>query len=333
MHQHGGSEVLNYEEIDELPMEPGDIRVAVGACALNALDVFSRDGMPGVKLRLPHVLGGDIAGWVVDATTPEGEELIGRAVLLDPLCWDYRGLAGGVFGEHHWGGLAEYVVAPARNAIVLPESVDQDLTEYAALPIAYGTAYRMLHTRGQLRADETVLVLGAAGGVGVACIDLATRIGARVIACSSSDEKLKTLVALGAWRALNTSAVDFSREVWELTDRRGADVVVDFIGKDTWNKSIRAVRRGGRVLTCGASSGFDAITDMRYVWTKEIDLRGSNAWERSDLETLIAMVDAGSLEPEIQAVFPLSRFREAFALFDDREVLGKVIVVPDGVGG
>jgi NADPH:quinone reductase-like Zn-dependent oxidoreductase len=329
IHEHGGPEVLRYEEIAELPLEEGDIRVEVGACALNALDVFSRVGMPGVKLRLPHVLGGDIAGRVVDATTPDGEALLGQFVLLDPKCLNYRGWKRGVFGEHHWGGLAEYATAPANNAIPIPWANGSDLALFAALPIAYGTAHRMLYSRGGLQPGDTVAVLGAAGGVGVACIALANRIGARVIACSTSDDKLEALRALGAWETINTASDDFARRVFELTDRQGADVVVDYIGKDTWNSSIRAVRRGGRVLTCGASSGFDATSDMRYVWTKEVDLRGSNSWQRSDLVALIELVRDGSLVPVIQQNLPLSRYADAFAILDDREVLGKVILTPD----
>ena len=301
------------------------------ACALNALDVFSRNGMPGVKLHLPHVLGGDIAGRVVDATTPAGEALIGQFVLLDPMCVDYRGWKVGVFGEHHWGGLAEYVTAPDYTAIPLPGVAAGDLAKYAALPIAYGTAHRMLYTRGALEPGETVLVLGAAGGVGVACIDLANRVGATVIACSSSDRKLEALRALGAAHTINTASDDFSKRVWEITERRGADMVIDYIGRDTWNLSIRAARRGGRVLTCGASSGFEASTDMRYLWTKEIDLRGSNGWKRSDLTELVGLVASGSLDPVIHEVFPLSEVHRAFAVLDNRDVLGKVLVTPDQV--
>jgi alcohol dehydrogenase len=331
MHEHGGPGVLRYEEIAELPLTASDIRVEVIACALNALDVFSRNGMPGVKLKLPHVLGGDIAGRVVDATTPEGEALLGQFVLLDPLCIDYRGWKHGVFGEHHWGGLAEYVIAPAYTAIPLPGVTQESLVNYAALPIAYGTAHRMLYTRGGLQDGETVAVLGAAGGVGVACIELANRVGARVIACSTSDEKLATLRDLGAWETINTSKEEFDRRVWELTDRTGADVVIDYIGRDTLNQSIRAVRRGGRVLTCGASSGFDAPIDMRFVWTKEIDLRGSNGWQRHDLTALVDLVRGGSLVPVIHHVFPLSSYEAAIEVLDDRTVLGKVLLAPDRV--
>lgn len=333
----GGPDGIVLDDIDELPLGPGDIRVRVGACALNALDVFTRQGLPGVKLPLPHILGGDIAGWVEDAADDMGADLIGAPVLLDPLCTNYRGWSAGVFGEHHWGGLAEYVVAPAANAIRLDGFDAEGLATYAALPIAYGTAYRMLYTRARLQKDETLAVLGAAGGVGVACIQLAKRIGARVIACSSSDDKLVKLSELGADEVINTSTGSFSKQVWALTGKRGADVVVDYIGRETLTDSVRAVRAptltasGGRVVTCGASSGFDAELDMRYVWTKEIDIRGSNGWRRDELMALVELVRAGELEPMLDRSFPLSRVHEAMAVLEDRAVLGKVLVVPDGV--
>ena len=320
--EHGGPECLDYglAEIPEPP--PGWIRVRVLACALNMLDVFVRRGMPGVPLELPHVPGGDITG-IVDALG-EGvhEPVAGTFVLLDPMV-DHKAL-----GENLPGGLAEYVIAPAANAIPLDAPIE-DAPSYAALPIAYGTARRMLNERAQVRAGESVVVLGAAGGVGVACIQLGSAAGARVIACSSSRAKLDELAKLGAAELVDSSGGDFGKQVWNLTGRTGADVVVDYLGADTWPQSIRALRRGGRLVTCGASTGFLAETDLRYVWTRELSILGSDGWSREDLTELARQVSTGQLTPVIHGVYPLSRIREAVAELEDRRAIGKVVVVPD----
>jgi alcohol dehydrogenase len=322
--EHGGPEALEYGEIERPRPRPGEVLVRVTACALNHLDIFVRRGMPGVRLDLPHVPGGDIVGWVEESGDDQGRRLVGALVLLDPM------VGRGMLGEHEWGGLAEFVVAPVDNAIPLPHPTG-DLARYAALPVAYGTARRMLFHRARLRRDETVVVLGAAGGVGVACVQLAGRAGARVIACSSSDGKLQRLRLMGAAETVNTATEDFSRRVWELTEERGADVVVDYLGQETWQGSIRCTRPEGRVVTCGATTGFEAVTDLRYVWTRELDILGSDGWTREDLERLVDDVARGDLDPVVHGVYPLSRTREAVAELEERHAFGKVVVVPDGV--
>jgi alcohol dehydrogenase len=187
----------------------------------------------------------------------------------------------------------------------------------------------MLNERAQVRAGESVVVLGAAGGVGVACIQLGSAAGARVIACSSSRAKLDELAKLGAAELVDSSGGDFGKQVWNLTGRTGADVLVDYLGADTWPQSIRALRRGGRLVTCGASTGFLAQTDLRYVWTRELSILGSDGWSREDLTELARQVRTGQLTPVIHGVYPLSRIREAVAELEDRRAIGKVVVVPD----
>lgn len=322
--EHGGPEALTIEEIERPAPAPGEILVRVGACAVSHHDIFVRRGMPGVRLDLPVVPGCDVAGWVEAAGDERGAHLVGAAVLIDPIVGELS------LGEHLPGGLAGYVVVPVENAIRLDAGVS-DLPRYAALPTAYATAYRMLFTRATLQPGETVAVLGAGGGVGVACVQFAHRAGARVIACSSSEEKLARLAALGADEAVNTSREDFSRRVWALTEKRGADVVVDCNGRDTWPGSIRCTRRNGRLVICGATSGYEAVTDLRYVWTRELRIIGSNGWERGDLEEIAGMVARGELDPVIHAVYPLSRVRAAFADLEERRAFGKVIVAPDAV--
>jgi alcohol dehydrogenase len=319
---HGGPEQLEYGWAAIPQPPPGWIRVRVVACALNMLDVFVRRGMPGVHLDLPHIPGGDIVGTIDALGEGADSPPPGTLILLDPLV-NHKAL-----GEDLPGGLAEYVIAPAGNAIPL-DAAAADAPRYAALPIAYGTARRMLAQRAHLAPGETVVVLGAAGGVGVACIQLGKALGARVIACSSSRAKLDQLAALGADDLVDTSSAEFGSQVWNLTGRTGADVVVDYLGEQTWPQSIRAVRRGGRLVTCGATTGFLAETDLRYVWTRELSILGSDGWRRGDLTELIRQVRQGELAPVIHGVYPLSRVRDAVAELEERRAVGKVVVVPD----
>jgi alcohol dehydrogenase len=320
--EHGGPDRLDYGVTAVPEPPPGWMRVRVLACALNMLDVFVRRGMPGVHLDLPHIPGGDIVG-VIDklgdgATAPAP----GTQVLVDP------SVNRKALGEDLPGGLADYVIAPAENAIPL-DAPAVDAPRYAALPIAYGTARRMLVSRAGVAPGETIVVLGAAGGVGVACVQLGKQLGARVIACSSSAVKLEQLGRLGADDLVNSAGGEFGSQVWNLTGRQGADVVIDYLGADTWPQSIRAVRRGGRLVTCGASTGFLAETDLRYVWTRELSILGSDGWSREDLLELVRDVRDGRLEPVIHHVYPLSRVRDAIADVEERRAIGKVVVVPD----
>jgi alcohol dehydrogenase len=317
--RHGGPEVLEYRQVARPQPGPREILVRVSYCALNALDYFVRRGVPGIEVNLPHISGGDVVGRVEQGGNETGQDLLGRLVLLDPL------VEGEALGESRPGGLAEYIVAPAANAMPLDEATEHP-EYFAALPIAYGTAHRMLHTRGRLRRGETVVVLGAAGGVGVACVQLALLAGARVIATSSSPAKLARISELGPVETVDTSVDDFSARVWTLTGKMGADLLVDYIGRDTLARSIRATRRGGRIVVCGASSGAEATVDLRYLWVRELDLLGSDGWMRSDLESLCQLVAAGDLVPVIDSIFPLSRVAEAMAAVEERSAFGKVLV-------
>jgi alcohol dehydrogenase len=325
--EHGGPDRLVVDSLTRPKPGAGEVLVRVGACAVNHLDIFVRRGMPAFKVPLPHTSGGDIAGWIeelgpgVEAQGLERE----RPILVDPAVDE------GALGENRPGGLAEYVIVPAGNLIPLDD--DRRLLEFAALPIAYGTAHRMLMTRARVARGEIVVVVGASGGVGVACVQLAKRAGARVIACTSSEEKAQRLRALGADEAVVAADGEFSAKVWSHTDRKGADAVVDYSGKDTWPQSIRCVRRGGRLVTCGATSGYEAVTDLRYVWVREINILGSDGWTRDDLLVLRRLVADGELRPVIHAVYPLSQARDALAELEERRAFGKVLVVPDALYG
>ncbi len=320
--EHGGPEKVSVETFDRPVPQQGQALIRVGACALNHLDVFVRRGMPGLPVPLPHIGGGDIAGWVEELGPSAHGIDVGTPVLVDPVI---DGV--GMLGETMRGGLAEYVTAPVENLIPLPN--DTHLPRFAALPVAYGTARRMLYARAALKAGETVVVVGSTGGVGVGCVQLGKLAGARIIACTGSEAKADRLRQLGADDVVVAPDGQFGKKVWALTDKAGADVVVDYSGKDTWPQSLRAVRKGGRLVCCGATSGYDAVTDLRYLWVREIDIRGSDGWTRDDLIELVGLVQDGRLWPVIYKVLPLSRVREGIAELEERRAFGKVIVIPD----
>ncbi len=329
IHQQGPPDVLTVEPAWPTPQpESGEVLLRVRACGLNHLDVFVRRGMPGLPVELPRITGGDLAGEVA-ALGPEVEGVpIGQRALVDPSV--EVGPSGrrrmGALGEHTQGGLCEYAAVPAANLIPLPDDVTFE--QAACLPIAYGAAWHMLVDRGRIQPGEHVLVLGASGGVGNACVQIAALAGAVVYAGASSDAKLERLRALGAAHLINTSEEEFSAAVWRLSSKRGVDVVVDYSGQDTWPGSIKALARHGRVLTCGATSGYDALTDLRYVWTRELSIVGANGWTRSGLEALLELVRQRKLTPVIDRVVPLEGVRDAEEAMEQRRIFGKVIVRP-----
>jgi alcohol dehydrogenase len=319
--EHGDRNNVVVGEYPKPEAGPNEVIVKVEAVSLNHLDIFVRRGIPGRTLPLPHISGGDISGIVEQV----GEGVInskpGDRVLVDPSIPGH-----GALGEDLTGGLAEYVKVPAQNLIPLPDDISFE--EAAALPIAYGTAWRMLITRGKLQANETILILGASGGVGNAAVLIAKLAGAKVIAAAGSDDKLEKLKELGADLVINYNTTDFAKEVWSYTGKKGADVVVDYTGKATWPQSIKSTRVGGRILTCGATTGYEAVTDLRYVWVREITIIGSNGWEASDLITLLELVQNHKLKPIIDRVLPLEEIREAHRIIEEREFFGKIIIKP-----
>jgi len=330
IHGHGGPEALKYEDNWPNPAAgEGDVVVRVRACSLNYHDVFTRRGMPGVKLKLPVVPGLDVAGEIAETGAGVEGWKVGDRVLIDPR----NRVEGGLQGETADGGLAEFSRARAHQLIRIPEGVT--FAQAAALPVAYATAHRMLFSIGGVKANDKVLVLGASGGVGTGTVLLAKQVGAEVIACASSPEKLTRLKELGSDHLINYAETDFVFEIYRLYNKPhrrnfegGIDVVVNFTGGDTWVKSFKVLQRGGRLLTCGATAGFDPKTDLRYIWSFELKILGSNSWEREDLTALLDMVAAGTLKPVIDKAFPLAEAQEALRLIEDREVFGKVIVEP-----
>ena len=319
---HGGLEQvkLRTDWPDPTPAA-GEAMVHVKACGLNYLDVFVLRGMPGLPVEMPRIPGGDIAGVVHSVGAGVSRDWVGRRVLIDP-----HFQPGGSLGEHANGGLCERIAVAAENLIALPDAVTFE--QAASLPIAYGTAYRMMITRGHVQAGELVLILGASGGVGTGCVQIAKNLKARVIACASSAAKLRRLQELGADHVIDYTREDFSKRAWEISGKKGVDVVVNYTGGDTWVPSLRTLARHGRLLTCGATAGFDPKTDIRYIWRREVNIIGANGWTREDLEALLVEVERGSIKPIIDRVFPLAESAEAMRVLEDREFFGKIIICP-----
>ncbi len=318
--EQGGPENIVYRDWPDPTPGRQDVLIRVKACGLNHLDIFVRRGMPGMPVPMPFISGGDIAG-IVEAVGDQVQGIkIGARVLLNPSTPD------GMMGEQIQGGLAELARCPASHVIPIPAAVTFE--QAACLPVAYGTARRMLLTRARLQAGETVLVLGASGGVGNAAVQIAKQIGARVIACAGSEEKCQRLTQIGADHIINYNEQDFSREAWHLTQKKGVDVVVNFTGGDTWVPSLRAMRKRGRLVTCGATAGFDPQTDIRYIWIRELEILGSDGWTSDDIAALLDDVAGGQLEPIISHVFPLAQARAAEELMEARGIFGKILLVP-----
>lgn len=328
--EHGGLDVLRYDDVPTPQPGPGEVRVGVEACSLNYHDVFTRRGMPGITTPLPMVPGCDAAGTVSALGEGVSGWEVGQRVLVDPV-WKHPETGRfQMIGDTRWGGYAEEVVVRADQLIALDDAIR--FSDAACLPTAYGTAHRMLFTRGKLTAGESVLILGASGGVGTCCVLLARMAGASVTAAAGGEKKCRALEELGADETIDYSVDDIAHWTRERTGSLfsggGFDVVVNFTGGDTWARSLRCVKRGGRLVTCGATAGYDPPTDLRYIWTAEMDIRGSNGWAREDLHALLEMVADGRLSPIIDTELPLAEGIEAMRLLEDRRFFGKIVIRP-----
>ena len=329
LRKHGGLDELAVVGDHPVPQATeGHVVIRVGASSFNYHDVFTVRGMPGIKVPLPVVVGLDMAGEITAVGAGVTGWAIGDRVLVNPL-----NKKKGLMGEMLDGGMAEYCLVAADQLVAMPAGVSFE--EAAALPVAYGTAHRMLVTHNTVKKGDRVLILGASGGVGTGCVILAKHLGAEVIACTSSPEKMQKLKALGADEVINVKEVDFSKwavEKYGKPQRRsydgGVDVVVNFTGGDTWHPSLRCLKRGGKLLVCGATAGYDPKEDLRYVWSFELNIIGSNSFYDDDLQALMKLIAEGKMRPVIDKVLPLEEAREGLRLIQDREVIGKVVVAP-----
>jgi alcohol dehydrogenase len=327
--QHGGLE--NLECVRDYPMpviKEGHVIIKVGASSFNYHDVFTVKGMPGIKVPLPVIIGLDMAGEIIEIGENVSGWKTGDRVLVNPLNKTH-----GLMGEMLNGGMAEYCLVSSDQLIKMPDAVS--FVEAASLPVAYGTAHRMLVTHKTVKKGDRVLILGASGGVGTGCVILAKKLGAEVIACASGEDKMARLKEIGADEVINYKDVDFSKwavEKYGKPQRRnyegGVDVVVNFTGGDTWVPSLRCIKRGGKLLVCGATAGHDPKEDLRFVWSFELQIIGSNSFYIDDLTALMDMISKGEIKPVIDKVLPLEDAREGLRLIQDRKVLGKVVITP-----
>ncbi|MBI2509669.1 MAG: zinc-binding dehydrogenase, partial [Betaproteobacteria bacterium] len=308
LHKHGGLDELKYvADFPDPVVKEDHVVIRVGATSFNYHDVFTVRGMPGIKVPLPMIIGLDMAGEILETGPGVNEWKKGDRVLVNPL-----NRQKGLMGEMMHGGLAEKCLVAQHQLIRMPDGVTFE--QAAALPVAYGTAHRMLITHNTVKSGDRVLVLGASGGVGTGCVLLAKMLGAEVIACASSADKIRRLKDLGADHVINYKETDFSKwaiEKYGKPQRRsyegGVDVVINFTGGDTWAPTLRCVRRGGKILVCGATAGYDPKEDLRYIWSFELQVIGSNSYYDENLQALLGLIQEGRMKPVIDTVLPLER--------------------------
>lgn len=333
-HQHGGPEVLRYEDAPDPVPQPGRAIVRIRACALNHLDLWERRGLDRIALPMPHISGADVSGIVEDAGG--GRVPAGTRVMLQPglrcgVCAacragrDNQCVKYDVLGLQSDGGYAEFVSVPVENLIPIPDHVD--FVAAAAFPLTFLTAWHMLVTKAELRRGETVLVLAGGSGVGQAAIQIARHFGARVLATSARDKAERT-GALGAELVFDHYSGDFSRNVREATNRRGVDVVVEHVGEATWERSMRSLASGGRLVTCGATTGARGAVDLRHLFARQLSLLGSYMGRFADLLAAAPLLFDGTFTPVVDQVFPLREAAAAQQKLEERGQFGKIVLTP-----
>jgi NADPH:quinone reductase-like Zn-dependent oxidoreductase len=334
-HQYGGPEVLRYEDAPDPVRGIDQVLVRVKACALNRLDIWERMGPPREKVNLPHISGSDISGVVEETQQGEKELHKGAEVIVNPgigcgrcekclLGRDDQCRYYGIIGSEYDGGYAELVAVPRRNVIAKPERMD--FVQAASVPLVFLTAYHMLVTKARVEAGETVLVLGAGSGVGVAAIQIAKAHGANVVATAGTDWKLKRAVELGADNVVNHHTQDIVQEVKKYTEGKGADIVVEHVGNATWERSIKSLGKGGRIVICGATTGYDAVTDLRYLYSKEISIFGSFMGSSGELFRVLELFKQRRLRPVVDREYALSDAAEAQKRMEKGEHFGKLVL-------
>src|SRR5579863_5804200 len=333
IHQFGGPEVLTYEEIADPPLRKDQVLVRVRACALNHLDVWVRKGLPGIKL--PHILGSDVAGEIAEV----GEYVIGfkpgQRVIVAPMhfCGHCPKCLAGlqnqcreftVLGNAVDGGNCELIAVPAANVILIPDSLD--FNEAASVPLVFVTAWHMLAGLVGVRPGQTVLVLGAGSGVGIAAIQIAKLFHCRVITTAGNEAKLEKARALGADYGIDHYKQKISEEVRKITNKEGVDIVVEHVGAATWDESIRSLKTAGTLVTCGATTGPNVAIDLRHLFARQLSLLGSYMGTMGELHEVLKHVFAGRLKPVVDRAFPLSEVRQAHEYLEKSQMFGKVVM-------
>ena len=333
--RHGGPEVLRYTDVAEPEARPGEVMVRVHACALNHLDLWVRGGIPGVAIPLPHIPGSDIAGVVDRVGDGVTNVKAGQRVLLAPgvscrkcpSCLageDNRCLQFSNFGYLIDGGCAQFVRCPEVNCFPYPQNLS--FVEAAAVPLVFQTAWHMLVTRAELRAGEDLLVLGAGSGVGSAAIQIGKFFGCRVIATAGNEAKLVKARELGADEVINHKTMKIRDEVRRLTGKRGVDVVFEHVGTATWDDSVASLVRGGRLITCGATTGYNAKIDLRFLFTRQLSILGSYMGTKAEFATVLKLVATGRMKPVVDRAFALAECRLAHEYLEAGEQFGKVVM-------
>ena len=334
-HAYGGPEVLKYEDAPEPQLRSSEVLVRVKACALNHLDLWVRKGLPGVAFPLPHIPGSDVAGEVAKIGADVTAVKVGQKVALAPgvSCGKCAACVSGNdnrcrqftnLGYMIDGGCAEFVKCPEVNCLPYPENLSFE--QAAAVPLVFQTAWHMLIARAELQLGEDVLILGAGSGVGSAAIQIAKFFGARVIATAGTDEKLAKARQLGADYTVNHHSQKIREEVRRITGKRGVDVVFEHVGTATWDESLASLALGGRLVTCGTTTGYDAKLDLRFLFSRQLSLLGSYMGKKSELHTVMKLVAAGRLRPIVDRVFPLTEAAAAHAYLEAGSQFGKVVL-------
>ncbi|MEP0773501.1 MAG: zinc-binding dehydrogenase [Acidobacteriota bacterium] len=335
MRNHGGTEQLTLAEVPRPRPGAGEVLVEVRAAALNHLDLFVLAGLPGLRLEMPHIGGADGAGVIAEVGEGVNGWRVGDEVVFNPglwcgqcefcrrgeesLCVNY-----GILGEHCAGTFAEFVKVPAVSLARRPAHLSWP--EAAAFPLTFLTAWRMLVTRARLAAGETVLIHGIGGGVALAALALAVRLGAEVIVTSGSEEKLQRAREMGAKATINYATQDVVREVKGLTGKRGVDVVVETAGAATWMASLRSAARGGRIVTCGATTGPNPAEEVRLVFWNQLSILGSTMGSVRDWEGVVRAIDEWALRPVVDSVLPLAQGRAAYERMAQGGQFGKIVL-------
>jgi NADPH:quinone reductase-like Zn-dependent oxidoreductase len=336
--EHGGIDKLIYGDLPDPVPEGRDVLIRVHGCALNHADRWVLQGLPFFSVpQFPHILGGDIAGEVVASGPAVREVTVGTRVVVNPfvscgrcerclsgednLCAGLR-----VIGKEILGGYAELVKAPVENVVPLPVEIAWEAA--ACVPAVFTTAWNMVFEQARLQPGEWILIHAAGSGVGSAAIQLARLIGANIITTAGSDEKLDKAQTLGAHYGINYQRQDFLREVRRITQKRGVDVVIEHIGVEVWERSLLCLATGGRLVTCGATTGYQATTDLRHVFFRNLQILGTKGGPKAPLYTIMRLVQEGKLQPVLDRVLPLQEAREAHCLMEARQQFGKLVLVP-----
>jgi NADPH:quinone reductase-like Zn-dependent oxidoreductase len=339
IHEHGGVENLRYEEAPEPTLcSPNDVIVNLRAASLNHIDLWNRRGLAGMNLKFPHILGGDGAGIITRVGDQVTNVKPGDAVCLYPpsgcgrceFCVtdrEYMCIHLRVLGEREDGTYAEYVRVPARNCFPIPPGLTFE--QAAAFPLVYITVWRMMLTLGGLKPGEHVLILGIGGGVATAALQVAANIGTHIIVTSSSDVKLEKAKSLGAEHGINYRNLDFAKEVRRLTGKRGVDVVVDSVGGDSWVKSLMSLAKGGRLVTCGATTGANPPTDIRRIFWNNLKIFGSTLGDRAEFREVLNFIETSRTKPIIDKVFPLREAAAAQTRMEEGKQFGKIVLRMD----